>query len=406
MLNTVTNFFRWLMLSRDESREPRFAAHRYARQRRLGFPFMRFFVELEREYRESFFTINVTRIRFAHTVGILSIFGFIVMDRVVGLSLQPLSAIMILLLICTPALAAPLVATFNRHLHVHLHRFVYTGTLIMGLGMIAVIYVGRLANNWFPYEAMLLVTVHIYYVSGLQWRQAMSCGWILWLCFALVDSFGYGRPAPWLAYEIYYVMIANLIGMVGRYIFEYQDRIAFLMQHELRYLAQHDSLTNLLNRRAFRHQAEQIWNRAIREKHSVGVLLIDLDHFKQINDEHGHLIGDAALLATASSLSGFARQYPDCAGRFGGDEFVAIWYGVDPQWFEQMLLALHARISSHAIEVDAATVRLQLSGGAVIAWPDASRSFNECLQVADANLYEMKRSVASRILCTQQPALQ
>ena len=400
MLSSVSNFIRWLLLPRDERREPRFAAQRYARQRRLGFPLLRFLPELEREYRESYFQMNVARIRFAHTVGILSILGFMLMDWAVGLKVLTFMGALILLLICLPALIAALAATFHPHLARYLDRFVFTGMLVTGLGMIVVVYLGRLNSTWFPYEAILLMTVYIYFVSGLQWRQAVGSSWLLWVAFATMDTVGYGHPVPALVYEVYYVFIANCIGMIGRYIFEYQDRLAFLMQRELHYLAQHDSLTGLLNRRAFRRQAEKVWTQAAREGRSVGVLLLDLDRFKQINDEHGHLAGDAALRATGETVREFMRRPLDCAGRFGGDEFVALWYDVDAEWFEQTQKALYQRLTTRVIEHGRNSMHVQLSGGAVIAWPQSGARLQETLQEADNNLYEAKRK-SGKILWTQ-----
>lgn len=400
MLKDASGFMRWLLLPRRERREPRFAAHRYARQRRLGFPMLRFFPELEKEYRESFITVNVMRIRVAHSTGLIGMSGFIIMDRWIGMDLQPLSAVAVLLLICFPAMIVPMMATFLPSLHRYLQHFIYTGTLLLGFGVVGVIYLGRLAHADFPYESVILVTIYVYYVSGLLWIQALTCGWLIWGGFILMSSAGFG-PAPMLLYEAYYLALANLIGMIGRYIFEYQDRLAFLMQRELRYLAQHDSLTGLLNRRAFRRQADALWAQAAREGCSIGLLLLDLDHFKKINDRYGHLVGDAALRLTAQTLREFAKRPLDCAGRFGGDEFVAIWYDVEPAWFEQMQNLLCARLTSRAIEHSLTTLRLQLSGGAIVAWPQKNSRFQESLHAADANLYEMKRMGHSRILCTQ-----
>ena len=400
MSSTVSSFIRGLLMPRDERREPRLPAQRYARQRRLGFPFLRFMPELESEYRESYFQMNIARVRFAHTVGILSIFGFILMDRLIGLQLQTLSINLILLLICNSALIAAVVATFHPRLRPHLHHFVFTGMLVTSCGMLAVTYLGRLSNAEFPYEAVLLMTVYVYFVSGLQWRQAVLIGWLMWGVFALLGNYGYGKPVPWLAYEAYYVFIANCIGMIGRYIFEYQDRLAFLMQRELHYLAQHDSLTGLLNRRAFRRQAEKVWSQAAREGRSVGVLLLDLDRFKQINDEHGHLAGDAALRATGEMVREFMRRPLDCAGRFGGDEFVALWYDVEPEWFEHTQKTLYQRLTTRVIEHGRNSMRVQFSGGAVIAWPQSGVRLQETLQEADNNLYEAKRK-SGKILWTQ-----
>ena len=93
-------------------------------------------------------------------------------------------------------------------------------------------------------------------------------------------------------------------------------------------LALHDPLTHLLNRRAFDERAHAGLGRAEREGIPVALLSLDLDHFKEVNDSHGHAVGDEALRALASAMTRSTRP-SDVCGRLGGDEFSVVLPGAD-----------------------------------------------------------------------------
>ncbi|MDH2915817.1 MAG: diguanylate cyclase [Gallionella sp.] len=108
---------------------------------------------------------------------------------------------------------------------------------------------------------------------------------------------------------------------------------------DLHRLTEIDPLTGLLNRRGMLCRFEEEIARQARQGGSLGLLLLDLDHFKQINDTHGHAAGDLALCATANMLHSMKRSY-DHAGRWGGEEFLILL----PECSEQDLLAIAERI--------------------------------------------------------------
>jgi diguanylate cyclase (GGDEF)-like protein len=91
--------------------------------------------------------------------------------------------------------------------------------------------------------------------------------------------------------------------------------------------AETDPLTGLLNRRAFDDRLSQAFRHTMRQKSSpLSLMMLDLDYFKNINDQHGHLYGDAYLVRMALTLRGAIREDVDCAFRFGGDEFAMLIY--------------------------------------------------------------------------------
>lgn len=393
----VFSFFQRLLMPQQEEFYPRFSATYYARQRRSGFPALRFDPELEAEYLESFVAINVSRIRVASLSALLLIAAFVILDRGFGEHLQPPSS-EFTLMISALALLIPLFCTFLRSRQ-HLPELMLISTWVLAFSMLGVVWFGTLSRLDFPYEPLLLVTMYIYYLAGLPWGRAVLCGMGMWLAFTVCQRFIPGQ-VPLQGYQVFYLFVANVIGVIGRYIFEYQDRLAFLMQRELSYLAQHDSLTRLLNRRAFRLRAELSWAQAQRECRPVGLLILDVDHFKAINDQHGHFAGDLVLREIALLLKNLAKRPLDAAGRFGGDEFVAIWYDVDRVWFEGIQARLLASIEALKFDVPGLQ-NVKVSGGAVLAWPHFALTLQSALREADANLYQVKQQNRSRIHYTQ-----
>ena len=118
---------------------------------------------------------------------------------------------------------------------------------------------------------------------------------------------------------------------------------------ELQRLSEIDPLTGLLNRRGMMDRFEREFSRKARQNGQLGLLLLDLDHFKQINDTYGHTAGDLALCATANVLQSMKRSY-DYAARWGGEEFLMLL----PECSEQDLLAIAERIRDtiQALHID------------------------------------------------------
>jgi GGDEF domain-containing protein len=103
--------------------------------------------------------------------------------------------------------------------------------------------------------------------------------------------------------------------------FRYQTAELQKLHAALKELANRDSLTGLLNRRAFQEHATQVLRTARRRKESTALLMTDLDHFKAVNDRYGHAEGDHALKMVATALKATAREN-DMVARLGGEEFV------------------------------------------------------------------------------------
>lgn len=164
----------------------------------------------------------------------------------------------------------------------------------------------------------------------------------------------------------------------------------------LRYLSDHDPLTGVLNGRAFLQACERLTRLAARHGSYYSVLFIDLDHFKQVNDQHGHDAGDTVLRTVANTLSTRLRQ-SDLLGRVGGEEFVVFLYDTDADG------ALHlAESLRHAIETaypsisEGKTLSITASIGVAISQP-GQNNLDLLQQQADQAMYISKSAGRNRV---------
>ncbi|MEQ0558795.1 GGDEF domain-containing protein [Amycolatopsis sp. NEAU-NG30] len=171
---------------------------------------------------------------------------------------------------------------------------------------------------------------------------------------------------------------------------------------QLEIAATTDEKTGLFNTTGWHLLASRELARAQRNARSTfGVLMIDLDHFKLINDEHGHLAGDAVLRAVASTIKSAVRDY-DSVGRFGGEEFVVLLPDIGPA----AVLAVAERIRSaiETLKVEYADgIRTRVIGDlsasiGVATYPDGGTAVDRLLQAADRALYRAKHAGRNRVV--------
>lgn len=173
-----------------------------------------------------------------------------------------------------------------------------------------------------------------------------------------------------------------------------------LLHQQLRAAAQSDPKTGLLNAVAWQREAERWIRRARRLSVPAAILLVDIDHFKRVNDTYGHLAGDELLAATASTLGQYVRAC-DVLGRFGGEEFVAVLPGAGQQEACHIAERLRGRVRDIAVQARGAEVTVTVSIGVAALGVDGADLF-ELLAAADAALYRAKKSGRDRV-CTLPP---
>lgn len=167
--------------------------------------------------------------------------------------------------------------------------------------------------------------------------------------------------------------------------------VGFRMQQTLRRQAIHDALTGLPNRRAMEQRLQLEWDRSVRYGKPFVVISADVDHFKRINDQHGHAVGDAALIAVAQALQTSARE-TDHVSRFGGEEFLILMPEAHMQTdgvpMAERLRDAVARLSlTHPTTGE--TIALSASFG-VSGWLATDQHSDDVLRRADNAMYAAK----------------
>ncbi|MGM0982193.1 MAG: sensor domain-containing diguanylate cyclase [Pseudomonadota bacterium] len=155
-----------------------------------------------------------------------------------------------------------------------------------------------------------------------------------------------------------------------------------------------DMLTGVLNRRAFFDVGEAMRARAARQGRSVPLAMLDLDHFKHINDAHGHAVGDLTLQAFATTCRDCLRPY-DLFARLGGEEFVVMLVDTLPEDAWRVLGRLRAEVEAIEIEIADTTLRITVSLGLAVLPPEGSLDL--ALSQADQALYRAKHGGRNRL---------
>jgi diguanylate cyclase (GGDEF)-like protein/PAS domain S-box-containing protein len=174
------------------------------------------------------------------------------------------------------------------------------------------------------------------------------------------------------------------------------------LEGRLETLATEDGLTGLANRRHFDERLLQEFGRAYREHTSLGILMIDLDHFKQYNDEYGHLAGDECLRAFARILSAEALRTTDLAARYGGEEFVMLLPNTDAAGCarigERIRRALREAAIPHVLNKPSGQVTASIGGA--ICRPGLERTAGPAslVDAADRALYSAKDGGRDRLV--------
>ncbi|MEO7986678.1 MAG: diguanylate cyclase [Gemmatimonadales bacterium] len=171
---------------------------------------------------------------------------------------------------------------------------------------------------------------------------------------------------------------------------------AVMGQEQMRHLAETDPLTNCFNRRALMEKLEQEMDRAARYATMLTGMMIDIDNFKQINDTHGHLVGDRVLKQLANLLKREQRSV-DIVARYGGEEFVVLLpetTNAESRNFAERILR---RVATHDFGEVGHPVRVTISIG-IASYPDESVTDGESLlRLADRHLYRAKSDGRNRI---------
>ena len=364
----------------------------YARELRRGFPDLRFSAELERDFqlfhlervrvRVRFFQLAICALALVASISPIVRSGGSLRDMFSGCAgfVVPTSLFLVW-------------ASLSKY-----YERVYLPAARICVPAIAVVSAVGMAMQMVgghPDAFYFLTTysIALYFVGGRVFRES------LFTLVAMMIAHGatllyFGEPVE---STLYYLAVLTITGTVGAFEYravERQIRTWFLERGLMGEMVARDGLTGLKNRGAFDDYFPRMWQQALRDRRSIALLLIDVDHFKAYNDRYGHQAGDQTLRRVAQVVQGFARRPLDIAARYGGEEFVLALFDLSEQSIQE--IADELRRAVHALNIaheDSATALfVTASIGASIVGPNMGTSPEKAVQIADEALYSAKRS--------------
>ncbi|WP_395341489.1 GGDEF domain-containing protein [Ningiella sp. W23] len=173
------------------------------------------------------------------------------------------------------------------------------------------------------------------------------------------------------------------------------------LNRELYSLAQKDGLTQLLNRTGFNRFALHSYHNCMRNRIPMSLVLIDIDHFKLINDRYGHPFGDHCISLLSDILTKLFKRETDIIGRFGGEEFILLLNGEHVNEHFERVKAVKKLLSDETLQHGSTEVTMTVSAGILSVSEDFSISFESMIKRADEQLYLSKRNGRNKISVIQ-----
>lgn len=312
-------------------------------------------------------------------------------------------------------ITAPLIAVFRKNINNNI-KLVYLLSAMTVVGLSSLFTFGFASSGIFYFAGGAIITALTF---GSRWALGYTIitGIIFALCgFYFITSHPtlpidanalLLDPFSWLSNGVGYLsllcVLSIIVGMMNetlcRTVTELTNKNTEIMS-----LAEHDKLTGLWNNRVVVDRLQYILDKRKRHPQTIFVLFMDLDGFKDINDSHGHAVGDTSLVITATRMRDTLR-HEDTLARIGGDEFVAIIeIDVPPFSIEDIIKRLINSVSA-PFYVDGNELKLGVSVGVAMVEPSDNRHYTPkmLLEMADKAMYSVKKNGKNSFIFGEYP---
>lgn len=224
---------------------------------------------------------------------------------------------------------------------------------------------------------------------GIPW----VCGMILYHAIGVPER---STPVEAIMFAVIIFGISG-VAITSGYLQEEADAKRRAAERRLKTLAISDGLTGLLNRAGLTRRLGFQWDRFQRSGHATAVLILDVDHFKSVNDTHGHDVGDAVLSRLGAQVAPCLRR-GDALGRWGGEEFLVLLADANPGHVAQVAERLRRAIMNMRVPLPEGEVLTITASFGVSRFCAGDRSYAAAIKRADENLYEAKESGRNRVV--------
>lgn len=361
----------------------------YSQQLERGFPYLIFAEPLEREFRGAYHRQMLRQLRINLWLAMAFMVAFSVLSHTLLKTGEILTITLIEALVLAPLLIGALTLVHVPQSERLYPRVAQFGAPIFGIGVAAVEIIAW-QQGVSLISMLVIATIFMYLMTGLLFYAAVRTGLIVFAAYLGMAIYA-GVEGVELASNTIALFLANVMGATVCYTLERANRTNYLESCLLIDVASRDGLTGINNRRAFDEHITKIWQQAARDRASLALLLLDIDHFKAFNDYYGHQAGDECLKQVAWVLAHSARRPLDITARYGGEEFAIVLYDARRSHVEEVCRQIQAAIDELNVPHAAApTRRVTVSIGAACVEPVAERSHFGFIQLADEALYEAK----------------
>lgn len=301
----------------------------------------------------------------------------------------------------------------------HMQIFAVMGGCLCVGGLVAISMHALEPFNHYYSSAITMVMLVVFVLSRLQFTWGVVAA-IIMLMTLNVGLLGFGNGGFKLWTINMFVSTASaMFALVGTFLIErslrqnyLQSRLLNFEKHDLeesnlrlQYLTAIDGLTQIANRRSLDMSLTTEWQRALRKREPIGLVMIDVDHFKLFNDTYGHQAGDQCLRGVADALKDFARRPGDLAARYGGEEFVLVLTNATAQQASLVAERVRDKIMELAIPHQRSSHgNVTASFGVASLVPNSKHNGPETLLLAaDQALYRAKESGRNRVAVDGSP---
>ncbi len=372
-------------------------------------------LDVERAYRNDLLQKSLGQLRLALVLGILLYAAFGALDAYLIPDTAQLAWI-IRFGVIVPFASGVLALTYTRYHESVGETAVALAGLVSGLGIVAMVAAASPPGNYLYYAGLLLVVTFNLTFLRPRFPIAFALAWIHFGLYEATAIWVSHTPTAILVNNTFFFGAFNVIAMMTNYSLESYTRSDFLQRtiireqterleenlieverrrREAEAHAQIDPLTGLYNRRHFFAMLDYTCNRDRRSPRDLSVLIMDLDHFKRINDTFGHLVGDQVLQSVAQMMR-FGIRQGDIPCRFGGEEFAILL----PQANLSVAAAVGERLRDilerTTIPTDKGPIQVTTSIG-VAALREDEEGFDALLERADSALYLAKNGGRNQV---------
>ena len=377
-----------------------------------GFNKLSFPAEIEKDYRWRTGANFIKSSRGILAFGILFYLSFGLMDHALGKEHK--DSLWFIRVSVSGALLVGLAVIFNRHLIRWVVMAVTLGMIIIGLSIL--LFISMLDEPYsyayhlglIPWQVFILISLRSYVRPIIIASLTVFISYIVFSYNQELQPYNSEIDALVDDVRPIYILFWGLLITMGIYLgyfMERSSRIDYvknrllaldaqrltLLSEELHLLSTTDGLTGMANRRHFESCFDAEWRRAVRGQDSLALIMIDIDFFKNYNDEYGHQAGDACLKRVSEALMSYAQRSGELAARYGGEEFVVLLPRMSLAGAQHIAESMCHKISELGIEHRGSEKkRVTISIGVAAMIPSLQDDIETLLRDSDRTLYQAK----------------